>query len=217
MPKMRISGRSANEIVHLEDRHEHCKNDAHDEHAHRDDEQGSEQPDQSGNGPSYDNGGNDQGQFGQQEPPQAPPMVGAAPSLMQVYTVTVQQELGRRGYYRGPVDGMPGAQTQDLEVTLLYFDGCPHWRTADANLRDALAHPSLTGTRLRYQRVETVEEAERLGFTGSPTILIDGVDQFGEPGAAVGLACRVYATPKGLAGAPTPEQLEAALQAARSR
>jgi peptidoglycan hydrolase-like protein with peptidoglycan-binding domain len=70
-----------------------------------------EQSDQSGNGPSYDNGGNDQGQYSQQEPPQAPPTVGAAPSLMQVYTVTVQQELARRGYNPGRVDGVLGAQT----------------------------------------------------------------------------------------------------------
>src|SRR6185312_3862010 len=76
-----------------------------------------EQSDQSGNGPSYDNGGYDDGGdngggYGQQEPPQAPPMVGAAPSLMQVYTVTIQQELARRGYNPGRIDGAMGAQTQ---------------------------------------------------------------------------------------------------------
>ena len=39
-------------------------------------------------------------------------MVGAAPSLMQVYTVTVQQELARRGYNPGRIDGVLGAQTE---------------------------------------------------------------------------------------------------------
>ena len=38
--------------------------------------------------------------------------MGAAPSLMQVYTVTIQEELGRRGYYHGPVDGVLGGQTR---------------------------------------------------------------------------------------------------------
>jgi peptidoglycan hydrolase-like protein with peptidoglycan-binding domain len=79
-----------------------------------------EQSDQSDNGPSYDNsgdnggdtGGDNGGPYDQQEPPQAPPMVGAAPSLMQVYTATVQQELARRGYNPGSIDGVPGAQTQ---------------------------------------------------------------------------------------------------------
>jgi len=59
--------------------------------------------------------------------------------------------------------------------------------------------------------VETLEEAERVGFHGSPSILVDGVDVFADPEAGVGLSCRVYRTPDGLAGAPTVEQLRAAL------
>src|SRR5262249_16623835 len=77
----------------------------------------SEQPDDGDNGPPYDNGDNyarpydngDNGGYGQ---PELPPTIGVAPSLMQVYTATVQEELGRRGYYRGPVDGVPGGQTR---------------------------------------------------------------------------------------------------------
>src|SRR5262245_40611846 len=59
-------------------------------------------------GPSYDNGGG----YGQPEPAQPAPMIGAAPSLMQVYTATIQQELARRGYDPGRVDGVLGAQTE---------------------------------------------------------------------------------------------------------
>ncbi|HXH78738.1 hypothetical protein [Nocardioides sp.] len=59
--------------------------------------------------------------------------------------------------------------------------------------------------------VDTIEEAERVGFHGSPSILVDGVDAFAEPGDGVGLSCRIYRTPDGLAGAPTIEQLRAAL------
>ena len=59
--------------------------------------------------------------------------------------------------------------------------------------------------------VETLEEAERVGFHGSPSILVDGVDVFAEPDAGVGLSCRVFRTPDGLAGAPTLEQLRAAV------
>lgn len=55
--------------------------------------------------------------------------------------------------------------------------------------------------------VPTPEDAERLGFRGSPTILIDGEDPFADEAAPVGLACRVFATPDGLRGAPTVEQL----------
>lgn len=96
-----------------------------------------------------------------------------------------------------------------MKVSLLYFDDCPNWRVADRRLDSIAAdHPALEVTR---HRVETLEEAERLGFHGSPSILVDGVDVFAVPGDGVGLSCRVYRTPDGFAGSPTIEQLQAAL------
>jgi peptidoglycan hydrolase-like protein with peptidoglycan-binding domain len=71
-----------------------------------------EQSDNADNGPPYDNEDDNGGGYGEQGPPQAPPMVGAAPSLMQVYTVTVQQELARRGYNPGRIDGVLREQTR---------------------------------------------------------------------------------------------------------
>ena len=53
----------------------------------------------------------------------------------------------------------------------------------------------------------TPAEAERTGFHGSPSILVDGVDVFAEPGSEGGLSCRRYLTPNGYEGAPTLEQL----------
>lgn len=95
-----------------------------------------------------------------------------------------------------------------MDVSLLYFDDCPNWGLADERLAAIAAErPDVVVTR---HRVESVEEAERLGFHGSPSILIDGVDVFAEPGAGVGLSCRVFRTPEGLRGAPTMEQLRAA-------
>jgi hypothetical protein len=41
------------------------------------------------------------------------------------------------------------------------------------------------------ERVETHEEAVRLGFRGSPTILVDGRDPFADGRGDLGLACRV--------------------------
>jgi hypothetical protein len=96
-----------------------------------------------------------------------------------------------------------------MDVSLLYFDECPNWKVADQRLAAIAAElPDVVVTR---HRVETVEEAERLGFHGSPSILVDGVDVFADTGAGVGLSCRVYRTPDGLAGTPTMEQLRAAL------
>ncbi len=91
-----------------------------------------------------------------------------------------------------------------MNIELLYFDGCPNWTVADQRLAQALGvvNPDLKVVR---RRVETVEEAEKVGFTGSPTVLIDGRDPFATGDEQVGLACRVYATPEGFAGSPTVE------------
>lgn len=93
-------------------------------------------------------------------------------------------------------------------VTLRYFEGCPNWRTTD---RDLEGLRDEYGFALVRQRVETEVEAARLGFLGSPTVLIDDVDPFAVGGEPTGLACRVYATEDGLRGAPSREALRAAL------
>ena len=99
-----------------------------------------------------------------------------------------------------------------MDISLLYFDDCPNWKVADERLSAIAAERAdLAVTR---HLVDTLEDAERVGFQGSPSILVDGVDVFAGPDAAVGLSCRVYRTPDGPAGAPTMEQLRAALTAA---
>lgn len=101
-----------------------------------------------------------------------------------------------------------------VRVTLRYFDGCPSWRTTDERLRAALERTGHSGVEVRYERVETEEDAERVAFIGSPTILIDGTDPFARADAPVGLACRLYPTPEGLRGSPTVDQLVVALASA---
>lgn len=96
-----------------------------------------------------------------------------------------------------------------MEITLLYFEGCPSWKTTAERLAVIAAErPGITVTR---HRVETVEEAERVAFHGSPSILIAGMDPFADADTDVGLTCRIYQTPQGPAGAPTLKQLRAAV------
>lgn len=93
-----------------------------------------------------------------------------------------------------------------MDITLQYFDGCPSWTVVDERLRLlSTDRPDIT---LKYQLVDTAEEAERVGIHGSPTILIDGVDAFGDATTPVGLACRRYMTDEGPAGAPSMVQLK---------
>jgi hypothetical protein len=99
-----------------------------------------------------------------------------------------------------------------MKVELLYFQDCPNWKVADRRLRSLADELGLT---LDCRVVSTPEEAEAVGFHGSPTILVEGRDPFArvdEP--PVGLTCRIYQTPDGPAGAPTLEQLRAVFGAA---
>lgn len=99
-----------------------------------------------------------------------------------------------------------------MDIQLLYFDGCPNWLPFEQLLRDAL---TLIGSEVRIAvvRVESPQEAERLQFRGSPSLLVNGCDPFADPTAPVGLSCRVFSTPEGLQGTPTMDQLVAALRA----
>lgn len=99
-----------------------------------------------------------------------------------------------------------------MRVTVLYFEDCPNWKIASQRLRDALTTVGLTDSvEVSYQRVETAEEAERVGFRGSPTILIDGRDPWAAPDAPIGLSCRIYQTEQGGEGSPSVAQLVEAL------
>ena len=102
-------------------------------------------------------------------------------------------------------------QGGSLQVVLLYIEGCPHWRTADERLRAALVLAGRSHVRVRRRVVATPEEAEALGFRGSPSVLVDGRDPFPAPEGPAGLSCRIYSTDAGPAGSPTVDQLFEAL------
>jgi len=102
-----------------------------------------------------------------------------------------------------------------MQVMVVEVPNCPH--AADAADRVTAALKVLGHGDAQVERVvvTTVEEMDRLGAPGSPTILVNGRDLFPWRGAAPGraVACRVYATPTGLAGAPTVDQLVDAFSA----
>nr|WP_202447341.1 hypothetical protein [Streptomyces sp. SID5468] len=97
---------------------------------------------------------------------------------------------------------------------MLVVNDCPSQETAAALLRHVLDEAGLPGTPIRTVTVTSQRQAEGLGFTGSPTIRIDGRDPFAEPGRPAGLSCRLYPTASGLAGLPEPGPLRQALERA---
>jgi hypothetical protein len=98
-----------------------------------------------------------------------------------------------------------------MRVGVRYFDGCPNWRVAEERLREILAELGASDVEVELERVETPEQAQAVAFHGSPTVLVDGEDPFLDDATPVGLMCRIYPTPEGPQGAPSVEQLRAAL------
>ncbi|MGH8867248.1 MAG: thioredoxin family protein [Actinomycetes bacterium] len=101
-----------------------------------------------------------------------------------------------------------------MDVTLQYVEECRHWQTMDVMLQAVADEFGLT---VAHQVVRTPEEADVLGFPGSPTVLIDGRDPFATGDERPGVACRLYPTPNGMAGSPTVAQLREALTATGGR
>ncbi len=100
-----------------------------------------------------------------------------------------------------------------MDIVLRYFSGCPNWRVADERLREALAIVGAHEAVVTLEEVETPEDAVRLEFHGSPSIVVNGRDPFSADGAPIGLACRIYATEDGPQGAPSVRQLTEAMAA----
>jgi hypothetical protein len=102
--------------------------------------------------------------------------------------------------------------TMTLEI--LQVPGCP-----GADLLAARLDGVLAGRGRVTRRVVTSEaDAERLGMTGSPTLLADGADPFARPGQLPSVSCRLYLDELGRRGpdpsapsAPSAAQLRAAL------
>ena len=95
-----------------------------------------------------------------------------------------------------------------MTLEILQVPGCPGADLLAARLAGLLAAcPGVT------RRVITSQaDAERLGMTGSPTLLADGADPFARPGLFPSVSCRLYPDKHGRAGpAPSASQLRAAL------
>jgi hypothetical protein len=88
---------------------------------------------------------------------------------------------------------------------------CPNGAAAAELITVAVAD-----TRVRAAIIRTIidspEQAQQRGFTGSPTILLNGSDPFARPDAPVAMSCRLYSTPEGPRGVPALRDLRQALK-----
>src|SRR6187551_2777624 len=93
-----------------------------------------------------------------------------------------------------------------LRVELLATLDCPHAERAEEILRAALAQDGYQPLVDRVY-VSDLDNAAGVGFRGSPTVRIDGVDVV--PAAAdmpISLACRIYPQPDGRMGGVVPRE-----------
>lgn len=97
-----------------------------------------------------------------------------------------------------------------MDIEIRHVDDCPNWRETENRVRRLTAELGIDAA-ITVRRIDTTDEADRLGFQGSPTVLVDGVDPFALPAAPPALACRIYRTEDGLAGLPSEQQLRSAL------
>ncbi len=103
----------------------------------------------------------------------------------------------------------------DLRVELLVTEDCPHLSQARADLESVLRR-GIIETPIQVVVVGSLEDAELLGFQGSPTIRVDGEDVVPVPELPVALACRIYRGADGrLRGSPPVEAIAAAVDAHR--
>ncbi|MGC8634934.1 MAG: DF family (seleno)protein [Candidatus Limnocylindrales bacterium] len=95
----------------------------------------------------------------------------------------------------------------DLRVELLYAPGCPHWEQVRTDLHQALSEGAIE-TPIQLVLVSSQEDAEFLGFPGSPTVRLNGVDVAPEPPSGPpGTSCRMYRQPDGTLGGGIPAGL----------
>ncbi|ONH23367.1 hypothetical protein [Pseudofrankia asymbiotica] len=95
-----------------------------------------------------------------------------------------------------------------MRLVILCVPGC---RNASI-LRDRIGGLLGVDDAVTLRVVESEDAAVEVGMTGSPTLLVDGVDPFAEPGRSVSLSCRLYRDAGGdVTGAPSVAHLREAL------
>jgi hypothetical protein len=103
-----------------------------------------------------------------------------------------------------------------MRLKVLHVPDCPNTAVMRARLQQLLTgHPDVV---IEDRVIRSEGGAAARGMTGSPTLLIDGVDPFAAPGLAPSMSCRLYVDEGGaLSGAPSIAQLRTALSAAANR
>jgi len=98
-----------------------------------------------------------------------------------------------------------------MHLTVLVRPDCPNapvLKDRLAGVLDGRADVSVS-----HEVISDEADASSWGMHGSPTLLIDGVDPFAEPGQLPSLSCRLYRADDGqVSGAPSASQLQQVIE-----
>lgn len=105
-----------------------------------------------------------------------------------------------------------------MKIEILYFDGCPNHRPAVERVK-AIVKQEGVAAEISQVNVPDEATAQAVGFLGSPTIRIDGLDV--EPlsrfSRKYGWMCRTYTDGGGIEGLPSRELVRAAIREALAK
>ena len=100
-----------------------------------------------------------------------------------------------------------------MKIEVLYFDGCPNHKPALERVRQVLAEEGLSADVFEVN-VSEPSIAQKVGFLGSPSIRVNGLDVEPEARTArvYGMMCRTYAVDGRREGLPSREMLRQAMR-----
>jgi hypothetical protein len=101
-----------------------------------------------------------------------------------------------------------------MTVKLLYLPGCPNHGAAASLVRSVLQAEGLSAELVETPVID-YEQAQALGFPGSPTLLVNGRDIEIGSQSQVGFACRTYMVEGKLLGVPPRSWIEHAIRDAK--
>jgi hypothetical protein len=97
------------------------------------------------------------------------------------------------------------------KIELLYFEDCPSYKQALANL-EAVVEEEYASLNVELINVDSSEKAQAMGFHGSPSIRVDGVD-LERKSEGYSYNCRLYNIGGNLTGIPTKEYIRERISA----
>ena len=87
------------------------------------------------------------------------------------------------------------------KIEFFYFEGCPSYKKTLDYLKEIIDEEKLDSN-LKLILVESPEEAQKLGFQGSPSIRVNGTD-LEDKNDGYSFNCRLYSVDGELTGTPS--------------